>query len=70
MPRLYLGCISAVSRVCTGCISASASAVYRLSLGGTGGRPLFFDGVSPSDELLPQKRALLAALGAAEGARP
>uniref|UniRef100_A0A7S3SHK1 Rubisco LSMT substrate-binding domain-containing protein n=1 Tax=Emiliania huxleyi TaxID=2903 RepID=A0A7S3SHK1_EMIHU len=33
-----------------------------------GGRPLFFDGVSPSDELLPQKRALLAALGASEGA--
>ena len=31
-----------------------------------GGRPLFFDGVSPSDPLLPQKTALLVALGAEE----
>jgi len=34
----------------------------------SGGRPLFFDGVLPSDPLHEQKRALLSALGAQEGA--
>jgi len=34
----------------------------------SGGRPLFFEGVANSDPLSPQKRALLVALGADEGA--
>ena len=33
-----------------------------------GGRPLFFPGISPTDPLGPQKKALLVALGAEEGA--
>ena len=34
----------------------------------SGGRPLYFEGVSPTDPLLPQKQALLVALGADVGA--
>lgn len=34
----------------------------------TGGRPLYFDGVSADDPLIEQKRAILVALGADEGA--
>ena len=33
-----------------------------------GGRPMFFDGVTDDDPLMPQKRALLVALGADENA--
>lgn len=33
-----------------------------------GGRPVFFEGISPTDPLMPQKQALLVALGADESA--